>query len=135
MEQTSKSDRRYDAEFNENAVALVKSSLTVVEAARDLGVTTWSLRRRIAANQNGGTLNEPKTPANETLSNMAELFFATLKTERFGSALPRTRAQARLKECEYIETFYNPKRLQSALATNHLWNLKTDSININQQIV
>lgn len=66
MEQKSKSGRRYDAEFKENAVALVKSGRTVVEVARDLGVTTWSLRRWTSAKANGGTLGEPKTLAIET---------------------------------------------------------------------
>ena len=66
MEQKSKSGRRYDAEFKENAVALVNSGRTVVEVARDLGVTTWSLRRWIAVKGNGGTLEEPKSLAIET---------------------------------------------------------------------
>lgn len=46
---------------------------------------------------------------------LAESFFATLKTECLGSELPRTHAEARLKVFDYIETFYNPKRLHSAL--------------------
>ena len=46
---------------------------------------------------------------------LAESFFATLKTECFGVAQPATRAQAQLMVFDYIETFYNPKRLHSAL--------------------
>lgn len=44
-----------------------------------------------------------------------ESFWATLKAECFGSTLPATRAQARLMVFDYIETFYNPVRLHSAL--------------------
>jgi putative transposase len=44
-----------------------------------------------------------------------ESFWATLKAECFGSLIPRTRAQAHLMVFDYIETFYNPQRLHSAL--------------------
>jgi putative transposase len=54
-------------------------------------------------------------PANPYDNALAESFFATLKTECFGREQPHTRAQARLKVFDYIETFYNPKRLHSAL--------------------
>jgi len=45
---------------------------------------------------------------------LAESFFATLKTEAFDQT-PATRAEAKLRVFDYIETFYNPKRLHSAL--------------------
>lgn len=45
---------------------------------------------------------------------MAESFMATLKTECFDE-VPISFAHARLKVFDYIETFYNPKRLHSAL--------------------
>jgi transposase InsO family protein len=44
-----------------------------------------------------------------------ESFWATLKAECFGSTIPATRAQAHLMVFDYIETFYNPVRLHSAL--------------------
>lgn len=44
-----------------------------------------------------------------------ESFWATLKAECFGSSIPATRAQARSMVFDYIETFYNPVRLHSAL--------------------
>ena len=47
---------------------------------------------------------------------LVESFFATLKTECFGQQLPLSHQQARLMIFDYIETFYNPKRLHSALA-------------------
>jgi len=45
---------------------------------------------------------------------LAESFMATLKNDCWAT-LPPTRAQAKLKVFDYIETFYNPKRLHSAL--------------------
>ena len=44
-----------------------------------------------------------------------ESFWATLKTECFGTTVPSTRSQARAMVFDYIETFYNPVRLHSAL--------------------
>jgi transposase InsO family protein len=44
-----------------------------------------------------------------------ESFWATLKAECFGTTIPATRAQAHLMVFDYIETFYNPVRLHSAL--------------------
>jgi putative transposase len=45
---------------------------------------------------------------------LAESFMATLKND-CGKNMPLTRAQAKINVFEYIETFYNPKRLHSAL--------------------
>ncbi len=66
MEQTSKFGRRFDADFKENAVALVRSGRSISEVARDLGCSTWSLGRWVAAKANGAALSEPKTLAAET---------------------------------------------------------------------
>jgi transposase InsO family protein len=44
-----------------------------------------------------------------------ESFFATLKTECFQNNIPQDRAQAHMMLFDYIETFYNPMRLHSAL--------------------
>jgi putative transposase len=44
-----------------------------------------------------------------------ESFFATLKTECFGDRVPRNRAEAQALLFDYLETFYNPQRLHSAL--------------------
>ena len=44
-----------------------------------------------------------------------ESFFATLKTECFQNRIPKNRAEAQAMLFDYIETFYNPKRLHSAL--------------------
>lgn len=53
-------------------------------------------------------------PANPYDNALAESFMATLKTECFEEP-PASPADARLKVFDYIETFYNPKRLHSAL--------------------
>jgi len=48
----------------------------------------------------------------------SESFWATLKTEcfdNFRNGIPVTRQEARQKIFRYIELFYNPKRLHSAL--------------------
>lgn len=44
-----------------------------------------------------------------------ESFFFSLKTERVGNKVYRTRDQARLDLFDYIERFYNPKRRHSTL--------------------
>jgi transposase len=62
---TSKSGRRYDKQFKEDAVALVRGWLEIVEVARDLGVSVWSLRYWVKQAQ-AGVLNEAKTLAQET---------------------------------------------------------------------
>src|SRR5436190_10449541 len=66
MEERNKCGRRYDAEFKENAVALVNSGRSVREVARDLGCSVWSLRGWVHVRQNGQRLTEPKTLAAET---------------------------------------------------------------------
>lgn len=44
-----------------------------------------------------------------------ESFWATLKTECFGSFIPQTKQQAKLMLFDYIESFYNRVRLHSSL--------------------
>ena len=57
----SRTGRRYDREFKNNAVALVRSGCTVAEVARDLGVSKWSLGRWVEQASHGQMLSEPKT--------------------------------------------------------------------------
>ena len=45
----------------------------------------------------------------------AETFFASLKTELIGDRIFATREQARREIFEYIEVFYNRRRLHSYL--------------------
>ena len=61
----SKRGRRYDKQFKADAVALVQSGRTAVEVARDLGVSTWSVRYWIRQAQQGA-LSQSKKLAVET---------------------------------------------------------------------
>ena len=62
---TSKSGRRYDKQFKQDAVALVQGGREIVEVARDLGVSVWSLRYWVKRAQEG-PLTEAKTLALES---------------------------------------------------------------------
>jgi len=62
----SRTGRRYDREFKNNAVALVGSGRTVADVARDLGVSKWSLGRWVEQAKAGQALSEPKTLAAES---------------------------------------------------------------------
>ncbi len=66
MESKSKFARRYDAEFKQNAVALVHAGRSISEVCRDLGCSSWSLGRWIAEQKSGHALTEPKTLAAQT---------------------------------------------------------------------
>src|SRR5438874_1543826 len=66
MSYNERRGRRYDREFKENAAALVRGGRTIVEVARDLNVSTWSLRHWIHAMEQGSAMTEPKTVADET---------------------------------------------------------------------
>ena len=43
---SNRSGRRYDREFKNNAVALVRGGRTITEVARDLGVSTTAQEKR-----------------------------------------------------------------------------------------
>ena len=47
------SGRRYDREFKNNAVALVRGGRTITEVARDLGVSKWSLGHWVRRGEEG----------------------------------------------------------------------------------
>ncbi len=66
MNEKSQTARRYDREFKENAVALVRGGRTISSVARDLGVTTWSLGRWVQLARTGGGQREPATLAAES---------------------------------------------------------------------
>lgn len=63
---SSRSGRRYDREFKENAVALVRGGRSITSVARDLGVTTWSLGRWVRGVNLGTGLREPGTLSAES---------------------------------------------------------------------
>jgi transposase-like protein len=58
---SNRSGRRYDREFKNNAVALVREGRTITEVARDLGVSKWSLGHwvRLRANAPEGQKRFP----------------------------------------------------------------------------
>jgi transposase len=62
----NRSGRRYDREFKNNAVALVRSGRTITEVARDLGVSKWSLGHWVRQAEECQMLSEPKTLTLET---------------------------------------------------------------------
>ena len=66
MKESNATGRRYDREFKQNAVELVRAGRTVSRVARDLGVSMWSLGRWVQAANAGQAQSEPKTLATET---------------------------------------------------------------------
>ena len=66
MNNNNRTGRRYDWEFKNHAVALVRSGRTVTEVARDLGVSKWSLGRWVEQAKTGQALSEPKTLSAES---------------------------------------------------------------------
>ena len=66
MKENSATGRRYDREFKQNAVELVRAGRTVSRVARDLGVSTWSLGRWVQGAHGGQAQSESKTLAAES---------------------------------------------------------------------
>ena len=66
MNEKSPFGRRYDREFKENAIALVRGGRSITAVARDLGVSTWALGRWVQAANGGQAQSEPKTLAVES---------------------------------------------------------------------
>ena len=66
MKESNATGRRYDREFKQNAVELVRAGRTMSRVARDLGVSTWSLGRWVQAANGGQAQSEPKALAIET---------------------------------------------------------------------
>lgn len=58
--------RRFDAEFKENAVALVLSGRLLTEVARDLGCSTWSLGHWVRRQRAAQGQTQPQRLAAET---------------------------------------------------------------------
>ena len=62
---SSKFGRRYDREYKENAVTLVKSGRPLSEVSRDLGISYWALSQWIKKSEAGSDLSETKTLSEE----------------------------------------------------------------------
>ena len=78
---------------------------------RGVQYASSAYRALLAAYQITPSMSRPANPYDNAI---AESFMATLKTECFDH-LPATRDQAKLLVFDYLETFYNPRRLHSAL--------------------
>ena len=65
-EPNHKSRRRYDRQFKEDAVALVRGGRTQSQVARDLGIGSWVLCRWIQKSRAGLAQSAPKTLDAET---------------------------------------------------------------------
>ena len=61
----SRHGRRYDWEFKQSAIALVKEGRTITEVGRDLGVSTCSVSRWVQATQRAATRPPGSAPADE----------------------------------------------------------------------
>ena len=62
-----------------------------------------------------GAVRSMSRPANCFDNAIMESFWATLKTECFGDYLPKSKHEARLMIFDYVETFYNTRRIHSSL--------------------
>ena len=66
MSQHERNGRRYDREFKENAVALVRGGRSIIAVARDLNVAGCTLGHWVREAKRGAVLTEPMTVAAET---------------------------------------------------------------------
>jgi transposase InsO family protein len=78
---------------------------------RGIQYASNAYRALLAAYQITPSMSRKANPYDNAI---AESFMATFKAECFED-IPATHAQAQLKVFDYVETFYNPKRLHSAL--------------------
>ena len=73
---------------------------------------SWDYRQLLSKN---GVIPSMSRRGNCYDNAAMESFWATLKTELFGDYVPKTRIEAQRMIFEYIETFYNRRRLHSSL--------------------
>ena len=64
--EAGRSGRRFDAEFKDNAVALVLSGRTIAAVARDLGCSVWSLGHWVKRHRAAQGQTQPARLAAET---------------------------------------------------------------------
>lgn len=79
---------------------------------RGVQYASHAYRKRL---RDSGVTDSMSRKANCFDNAIMESFWATLKTECFGSYIPKTKAEAHLMIFDYIETFYNTRRLHSSL--------------------
>ena len=66
MQKNEACGRRYDREFKDNAVGLVRGGKSISQVSRDLGVSQWSVGRWVQAANGGQAPRESKTLAAES---------------------------------------------------------------------
>ncbi|PZU60648.1 MAG: hypothetical protein DI547_02285 [Sphingobium sp.] len=114
--------RKFSREFKLEAVRLVRGrGVAVAQTARDLDVhenvlhhsdqgsqyTSEQFQRLMADN---GVTRSMSRSGNCWDNAAMESFFSSLKTERIGKKVYRSRAQAKADVFDYIECFYNLTR-------------------------
>jgi putative transposase len=100
------------SEAFERAVRAWSAAPELHHSDRGCQYASAEFRRLLARHRSRPSMSRPACPYDNAFM---ESFFATLKTECFGERVPRNRAEAQTLLFDYIETFYNPRRLHSAL--------------------
>ena len=100
------------SEAFERAVRAWSTAPGLHHSDRGCQYASAEFRRLLQRHRTRPSMGRPACPYDNA---RMESFFATLKTECFGDRVPRDRAEAQALLFDYIETFYNPQRLHSAL--------------------
>ena len=100
------------SEAFERAVHAWSTAPELQHSDRGCQYASAEFRRLLQRYRTRPSMSWPACPYDDALM---ESFFATLKTECFGNQVPKNRAEAQALLFDYIETFYNPQRLHSAL--------------------
>ena len=79
---------------------------------RGIQYTSSRFQQLLLQSHTTASMSRPGNPYDNALM---ESFFATLKSECFAATTPATKTQAKLMVFDYIEAFYNRRRLHSAL--------------------
>ena len=119
-------DKRLDSGLVEKALqnALVERKAgrgIIFHSDQGIQYTSKSFRKILKDN---GFIQSMSRKGNCYDNAITETFFHTLKTELIHRTKYRTREQARRSIFEYIEIFYNRKRLHSAMVIVHQLNMK-----------
>jgi len=100
------------SEAFERAVRAWSAAPRLHHSDRGSQYASAEFRRLLQQHRSRPSMSRPACPYDNAI---LESFFATLKTECFGDRVPKNRAEAQALLFDYIETFYNPQRLHSAL--------------------
>lgn len=111
---SNKKSKKYTYAFKEEAVRLASlPGKSAASVARELGVPAWKLRNWI---------KESNEKLERSWDNaVAESFFGSLKSEMIYRKFFPSRIHASTAVFEYIEIFYNLRRLHSSLGYITPW--------------